>query len=133
MRVEGLKNYIEGKGVGVSGVSLFVNFIPDTVKEGIMLSSGLIRDVINYELPGYHRASFQLIARSQQYQTGYDLIAAAAKALTFGSTRDIEGIIYNFVRPQHEAVNYPISSGNLIEFSQHFDACYVVPGQTLPT
>lgn len=120
MRVEALAQYLQDNNVGLVGQTIFVNYIPDTVTAAVMLNSGLIRSTIDYELPGYIKTVFQGIVRSQNYDDGYYLIDQICRILTVKEVA-IGGDWYNYIRPQHLPVSYPISVGNLIEFAVHFD------------
>lgn len=136
MRLEALAVYLQSQGHGTQGIDIFVDFIPDDVKLGTMLRSGLMATAIDYNLPNYRaKERFQLIVRSTNYPDGYARIADATAKLTIDDPFDpstlpagtvIGDFRFNFNRPRHEPLVYPLSVGNLIEFSVNFDCNYVI-------
>lgn len=136
MRLEPLAAFLETEGHGTRGVDIFVDFIPDTVKLATMLRSGLMPTGIDYTLPNYRcRTPWQLIVRAADYPSGYARIADATAKLTINepynsdslpSGTRIGNFQFNFSRPRHEPLVYPLSVGNLIEFSVNFDCNYVI-------
>lgn len=127
MRVEPLAQFLEDQGVGTLATNIFVNFIPDEIAVGLMIHSGLMQTKIDAELPGYRAgASFQIVVRAQQYEPGYALIQAAMDAITTEQRLQLGNMLFNFIRPKHEPVVYPLSTGNLIELSVNFDCNYVI-------
>lgn len=120
-----LAQKLEDDGVGVQGRTVFINMMPAECVKGILLRNKLSGTKIDYELPGYYKTKFQLIARAQSYQVGSDLIDAAFESLTMANTKlDAMGVF--FIRPSTQAVTFPLSKGNLIEFAADFDAVFTV-------
>lgn len=114
---------LEEKQVGHLGKTLFVNMIPATCSQGILLRNNLTGTHIDYELPNYYRASFQVIARAGNYPTGEVLMKAAFTALTMQEQR-VGDMHFIYCRPQTEPVVFPLSKGNLLEFSAYFDVAF---------
>lgn len=112
--------------VGVMGKSLFINMIPADAPQGVLLRTSLSGTRINYELPGFYRASFKIIARSGGYEVGEALITKAIEALTLGHGEQVGGYVYRYCRPVAHPAAYPLSKGNLIEFSTDFDVAFHV-------
>ena len=125
MNLMPLADLLEGAGVGVKGSSLFVNQMPPAAERAVMLRSPLAGSKINYELPGFYQTEFQVIARSHSFDDGDALIREAMDALLIEFETDIDTMRVNYCRPATEPVTYPLSLGNLLEFSVRFDICFV--------
>lgn len=124
MNLMPLANIVEYSGLGVKGKSVFLNMMPMEAELAILLRSPLSGTKINYELPGYFQTEFQLIVRSHSYPEGETLIGQVMSALTMTETQ-VEDHYFKYSRPRTEAVAYPLSNGNLIEFSVAFDVTFV--------
>jgi hypothetical protein len=118
-----LAQLLETDGLGVQGKSIFVNMIPESAPRGILLRNKLQGTVINYELPGYYKAKFQIIVRSSSYADGEALMAQALVALTVANTQ-VGPLFMRYMRPHTQSVVYPLSKGNLLEFALDFDAVF---------
>ena len=128
MNLETLAASLETAGVGVRGKSIFVNFMPEDCKVGIVLMQKMTGTMIDYELPNYRHGpatGFQLIVRHSSNTKGLALINQAAAALTMVNTQMMDMWV-NFSRPKHDPVVFPRSTGNLLEFSVNFEANYVL-------
>lgn len=120
-----LAQKLEDDGAGIQGKTVFINMMPVECVKGILLRNKLSGTKIDYELPGYYKTKFQLIARAQSYQVGSDLIDAAFASLTLAHTT-LDTMTVFFIRPATQPVTFPLSKGNLIEFAADFDAVFVV-------
>lgn len=123
---ENITALLEEKGVGVRGKTIFINNIPSTLTLAIGVFSKLTGDMIDHELPGYVKTSFQLVVRCQNAQAGEQLITQATEAITLHKETVMTNAHVKYVRPRHYPVSFPLSDGNLLEFSVNFDACYVL-------
>ena len=121
-----IANLLQSDGLGISGTTLFVDMMPSETTQGILLRNILTGSKINYELPNFYQTQFQLIIRtpSGHYDQGEALINATVAALTI-SAKPIESTFYNYLRPHTDPVVFPISKGNLLEFSVMMDCCFV--------
>ena len=126
MNLMPLANMLQDEGIGVQGETLFVNMLPITAEFGVLLRSPLTGTPINHELPGFFQADFQLIVRAPagQYNAGEELVERVVAALTMYE-RQVENQFFNYCRPRTEPAVFPLSKGNLLEFSVMMDCCYV--------
>jgi hypothetical protein len=123
-----IANYLAANGCGrVAGINrnIFVNHMPATVKEGVMIRQDYEGIPYQHELPGYFRAAFQVIVRNPDYVSGQTLAEKIATTLNkervvFGTTN------IKYIRPIQKPIVFPASSGDYLEFSTYFDVCYSV-------
>jgi hypothetical protein len=115
---------LEDSGLGLLAETIFINMIPVECPRGLLLRNPLAGTAIDYELPKYYKTTFQLIARSQSYSDGEDLIAQAVTALTI-SNKVLGDMSVRYMRPQALPVVFPLSKGGLLEFSVTFDVNFV--------
>ena len=120
-----IERLVERK-VGTPGRTLFINMIPADATRGVLLRNPLVGTKINYELPGYYKTEFQLIARAGSYEVGEALIEKAIAALTIGHGERLGNYVFRYSRPQTEPSAYPLSKGNLLEFAVDFDVAFHV-------
>jgi len=123
MDLKGLQEYAETLSLGTMGTDLFVSNMPETVKEGVIILQDLEGTMIDHEIFGYRKGDFQIVVRSASYTAGLERAQAIATAFTLVNTV-ISGRNYRYIRPKHEPVPYPVSKGNLQEFSVNYQACY---------
>lgn len=127
MNLMPLANRLVAAGVGRPGESLFIEHMPGSTERAILLRNPLSGTRINYELPGYYRTEFQLIARCRTYPDGELLMRQALAALTLLVETAVEDHLFQFCRPRTEPVAFPLSQGNLLEWSVMFDVAFVTP------
>jgi len=125
MNLMPLADRLEAAGLGTKGVDLFLNMMPADVTTAIMMRPPLRGTPIDWELPGFYKAEFQLIVRSPSYEDGLALTNQVVDALTIIQEEVVGPLAFNYCRPRTEPVAFPISEGNLLEFNVYFDACYV--------
>lgn len=118
-----LAQKMEVDGLGILGETIFINMIPAECKQGILLRNPLRGTKIDYELPGYYKAKFQLIVRSQSYDQGDELINAAFTSLTLSDVV-VGTMAVQFMRPLTKPVVFPLSKGNLLEFAADFETVF---------
>jgi hypothetical protein len=118
-----LAERLQAMGFGAMGDLVFINMIPVDAPTGVLLRNHLSGTPIDYELPGYYRTGFRLIARSKTYQEGESLIERAIEALTV-QDKHIADMRVVYLRPSTEPVVYPLSIGNLLEFSADMDIVF---------
>lgn len=118
--------HLQAKKVGVMGKTLFINMLPIDTSIGILLRNGLTGTDIDYELRGYIKTQFQVIVRAPSYPAGEALMEKLTAELTVNESK-IGSYFFNYCRPRTEPVVFPLSEGNLLEFSVYFDvSCYKV-------
>lgn len=125
MNLEALAGLIQQAGLGVPGQSLFVEHLPETVKQGVLLIGPSTGTRIDYEVIGYYKTNFQVIVRAPNYLAGDQLSKQIMNALTVAKHEIAPGYFVNYMRPRHEPVVYPISEGGHLEFSVNYDVCYI--------
>lgn len=118
-----LAQKMEIDGLGILGTDIFINMIPAECKQGILLRNPLRGTAIDYELPGYYKAKFQLIVRAQGYPEGEELINAAFASLTLSNVA-LGVMQVQFMRPITKPVVFPLSKGNLLEFAADFETVF---------
>lgn len=118
-----LADRLEAQGFGTKGKDIFIHMIPADSPKGVLLREPLRGTPIDYELPGYFKTTFRVIARAPSYQEGSALINAVIPALTVQNS--IVGTMsVRWFRPKAKPVPYSLSDGNLIEFAVEFEAVY---------
>lgn len=124
MNLEIIFNRLEAMGLGSEGDTLFLHNMPAHVETGILIKENLNGTRIDYELPGYFRTSFKVIARSSDYTAASDLMIEVSKVLTLKDTT-IEGTYFQFIRPLTKPLSYRVSDGNNFEVAVQFEVACV--------
>lgn len=114
---------LEDDGFGVMGTSIFINMIPIECPEGILLRNKLSGTIVDYELPGYYKTTFQLIVRTQDYAAGDTLIEGICEKLTLNN-KMLGAMRFIYMRPITLPVVFPLSKGNLLEFAADFGVAF---------
>lgn len=121
-----LAEHLQTNKVGTMGKTIYINMLPIGVPLAVLLRNSLTGTEIDYELPGYSKAQFQSIVRAPGYPQGEALMEKLTAALTLNDVT-IGPYHFNYCRPRTEPVVFPLSEGNLLEFSVYFDvSCYKV-------
>lgn len=121
-----LVEHLQAKKIGTMGKTLYVNMLPIGVPQAVLLRNSLTGTEIDHELPGYSKTQFQAIVRAPSYPQGEQLMEKLTTALTL-SDEKLGQYHFNYCRPRTEPVVFPLSEGNLLEFSVYFDvSCYKV-------
>lgn len=123
MNLMPLAEKLEADGVGVMADTIFINMIPVDAPQGVLLRNNLRGTEIDYELPGFFKTDFQVIVRASSYTAGEALIQEVFNSLTL-SERQLGPLYFKFMRPRTKPVVFPISKGNLLEFSADFSVCF---------
>lgn len=111
---------LQDQKVGAMGKTLFINMLPIDTPLAVLLRNSLTGTEIDYELPGYSKTQFQAIVRAPSYPQGESLMKKLTTALTFLDIT-VGNYYFNYCRPRTEPVVFPLSEGNLLEFSVYFD------------
>jgi hypothetical protein len=119
-----LAQRLEDAGIGIQGESVFINSIPAECPQGVLLRNKLQGTLIDHELPGYYKTSFQLIVRSTSYVGGEELIGQVFDALTVERPAQIGPMLFKFMRPKSLPAVFPLSKGNLLEFAADFEVAF---------
>ena len=126
MTLSPIADYLQAKGCGEVGKSIFQYDMPATVHEGLLLLDNYYGTQIDHELDGYRATEFRLIARSKDMARGEALALKASDALTIkGDFEGIETILVKRCLPDNEPRVYKRSQGAYWEFEIDVDIRYV--------
>ena len=126
MKLLPLLTHLADEDVGVIAQDLFIDMLPAEADEAVLLRNPLQGTFINHELPGYYQAEFDVIVRvpAAKYDAGEAKIEAVVAVLTVANLQ-LDDMWFNYARPETLPVSYPLSKGNLIEFSVRMACCFV--------
>ena len=122
-----IANKLEALNLGVTGKTLFINFMPMECKQGMMLRSPLSGSKIDHELPGFYKTEFSVIARSHQFVTAENMVKSTMSALKVYD-QQVGDIFVKYMRPRTLPVAFPVSEGNFYEVQVVFEIAYVATG-----
>lgn len=117
---------LQQKRVGVMAKTLFINMIPADAPQGVLLRNPLTGTPIDYEVPGFYRTRFTVIARAGSYTAGEALIGKAIEAITLPHGTKLGNMEFRYCRPLTQPSAFPLSQGNLLEFATEFEVAYSV-------
>lgn len=123
MNLLDIANLLESQGVGVKGKSIFIYMIPSDAQPAILLRNPLTGTPYDYELPGFFRAKFRVVVRCVDYATGKAMMDEAVAAMTVQNTQ-LDSMFVQYMRPIAMPVVFPLSDGNLMEFSVDMDVVF---------
>lgn len=128
MFLKTLAQYAASVGGGIIGKTLFAYNMPETANLAVLLRQPLTGAQIDYELPGYRKTKFQVVARCKptEIEQGHALIEGFVQKITLMQETSLAGYKVKFMRPRHDPIMYPISEGANMEFSVNFDVVYVI-------
>jgi hypothetical protein len=138
MRVDLLAQYLESKGLGEIGLTIFAHRMPNDCKTGIVVKFSHVGVKVNRNLPGYYRTSdLQVIVRSPDQQSGDRLAKQVSDTLTLYNTDFADGstvvMTIKQMFPLHLPIVYPRLNGEELEFSINFDTTYIWNGSVEAT
>lgn len=125
MKPEPIATYLQDRGIGIVGESIFAYTLPPDLDMAIAIIPPLSGTPIDAELPGYRRGKFQVIVRTPTHQDGDTIARQIMSELTLVNSQ-IGPMSIKYIRPRHEPVVYPSSKGDLLETSVNYDAVYVM-------
>ena len=128
MNLEAVAERLEQDGVGEQGKTIFINHMPDTCQDGILLRLPFGGTPIDYELPNYRTTEFWVVSRAKDYLAARDRIEQAVASLNnpHGAGTSLTGMKVNYIRATTEPVHFPKTAGNYLEFLVIFEANYVI-------
>jgi len=103
---------------------VFMFHMPETVTDGILILHNLAGAKLDPSLPGYKRAKFQTIVRSNNFENGYAKSKQIMDVFKVAARKTQSNIYFHFIEPLHDPVAFPVSKGNFIEFSVNFETAY---------
>lgn len=125
MNLTPVAQWLEKRGLGTIGETIFMYHLPADVDVGILLRPSLNGAKIWHDLPGYLKFDFQLIVRARTVDEAQALSEQAVKELTV-SNLTVGDWAVNYMRPVHHPVGFPISIGEMVEFNTRIACCIVV-------
>lgn len=121
---QALAERLEQSGCGRRGKDVFIDTLPFDSPTGIVLRSSISGDRIDHELPGFMKATFRLIARASNHAEGQAKLEKAIKALWIEQPVEMGTMNVRSCRPITTPMIYPLSPGNLREFSVNMKIIY---------
>lgn len=116
--------WLQSKGVGTKGQTLFENFIPDNVA-GILLRQDLGGTKRDPELPGYIRTPFWLIARAPSVSQAKALCDSAEQALETIKGQTVEGVAFRYCYPVRYPFSYAPSPAQNVELAVLYTTAHI--------
>lgn len=130
LTVEHIVARLAASGLGIAGKDLFAYHMPETIKQGLVVTSRLEGEEIDEGMGSYRRGTFQIVARSPSFPTSAQLVRRAATAValrgwqTLPAAGAAPATAVLFIRAQAEPILFPVSDGDLVEASVDFEfAC----------
>lgn len=128
MKLKEVASYLEQKGVGKMGKTIFVGEMPLDATQGILLMDTYSGTSIDHELPGWRDTGFRVVTRSANYGAGEQLAESVSQALTIMS--DVQfapNMLMRQCLPQNDPLPYRRSKGSGIwEFEVDFECIYIL-------
>lgn len=125
MNLESLADKLQDDRLGKIGKDIFINHMPASAEQGVLLRQPYIGTPIDYELPNYRNTRFQAAIRSKDFKVGEQLAREVSASLTLTETVLPEMDI-RYIRPRTEPVPFPLNAAGMFEFLVIFDAVYVI-------
>lgn len=116
MSMEAIAKYLETKRLGRLGTDIFVNEMPESCTQGLLLRDRYSGTPIDHYLPRYRETGYRLAARSTDYAAGKALAWKALDALTLHAETQMGDTLVKQLLPQNEPRSYRRSIGGLWEF-----------------
>jgi len=126
MKLESVAEFLEDEGFGRRGTDIFAYHMPEEATTGILLLNPLSGTQIQHDLPGYRKGMFMVVVRAADYQTGFALCSEISALLNMAETDKLADVLVKYIRPQHDPVVYPNSTGDNLEFAVAFETAYVL-------
>lgn len=120
MKLEPIATYLEGQTTLVTGQTLFVYSMPDTIRRGVLLRLPLTGTPIDHEIPGRYFTSLQAVIRDNDYTRGETTANTVKDALDLRHVQ-VGDMFLTYLRPRHLPIPFPRAESDLIEFSVNFD------------
>jgi hypothetical protein len=120
MNLMSIVRFLEAEGLGVEGQTIFLNFFPANVSEGILIRPPLTGFRLDESMPGYIKGSFSVAVRSASHSGATTLANNVAKALSWRGEREYDGILFKRLFPESTPATYPLSEGGLVECGCRF-------------
>ena len=120
MNLDIIAQRLQTMGLGVSGTSLFVQFMPEN-KTGIVLIADPMGALIDAELPQFREVVFQAVTRGKDYDTGKALAVRLVEELFIEQEERLGDYEVKSLRARHRPIPFQRSPGGNFEFLVSFD------------
>lgn len=124
MNLESIADYLAALAIGETGKTLFVNEMPSSCTNGILLMDSYQGARTDLYLPDYYHSEFRLVIRSVDFLTGKALARTASKKLNLMKGQVGDLLVYrasalNLPRP------YRRSAGGYWEFEVDMEIVFI--------
>lgn len=125
MNIEDIALYLDKQDVGTIGKSIFVNDMPASCKDGILLLGSYAGTLINHEMPNYFITEFRIVIRSVDYSVGFALANKVSKVLTSHTGFTTGNMLVRQCLPINTPRSYRRSVGSFWEFEVDVQVVFV--------
>jgi hypothetical protein len=125
MSMEAIGKYLETRRIGRLGVDIFVNEMPESCTQGVLLRDRYSGTPIDPYLPKYRQTGYRMAVRSPDYAAGKELAWKASEALTIHGETPMGEVLVKLLRPMNEPRSYRRSIGGLWEFEVDLEAVLI--------
>lgn len=115
-----IAKYIESKGLGVIGKTIFVNEMPAGCDRGLVVftsGEGLRQHT---DISGYYRGYVSIAARAPKYQEGQLLATEVLKSMSFQG-KVLGGVNFQLSRPEALPQSFPANESGYVEWLTSFE------------
>ncbi len=115
--------FMRQKGLGVPGRSLFAYAMPDSIAEGLLVTSQvpIARNPYAHQL---FRGEFQVIARGAEHQKLITRLESVSDALTVQGVK-MGDMSFRFIFPMNAPLVFPRAESRLLEASVNFQFAFI--------
>jgi hypothetical protein len=124
MNTQPILDFLQSKGFGIGGKTLFRDNMPAKVSEGILVTNQTA-DRRNPYVPSYVLGVFEITARASTYDEVRATMNSVSSAMT------IDGVVmgdmkFKYIRPRNLPLVYPVSDADNVEASVLFDFRFIL-------
>lgn len=116
--------YLEDEDLGKAGTTLFANFMPVGVTDGVMFRLPLAGVKVDPNLPGYYKVEVTMVVRATNFSDGQEKAKTLMTALTMYD-KDLDGLYIKRMYPCTLPISFPLSDGNLYEIQVKMDVVFL--------
>ena len=122
MNLQAIVKYLDDEGFGVMGETLFRDFMPHAIDEGVMVFNMTPVPVDPYL--GISKGSFQIVGRGNDQDLSQEKMEGVKNAFRGGRGMLLDDMKFDYIQPEHEPFVFPRTEGDLIEASVSFAFSY---------
>jgi hypothetical protein len=125
MNLESIVQFMREKGLGTPGQNLFAYGMPESVSQGLLVTSQMPIQRNKY-VTQLRRGEFQVIARGSLHAELIDRLNSVSDAL------NVQGVIigdmnFRFIVPLNNPLVFPRADSRLLEASVNFEFAFTQP------